>query len=71
MLVLATKLNFRKREHRSLSSNIAELANEGHGEHRALREARDGAHWSREGGKLYPDRIGGKLVAGRAGSGRG
>ena len=34
-----------ERGHRRLSTNIVELANEGHG--------RDGAHGGREGGKLY------------------
>ena len=29
---------------RNLSANIVELASEGHGEHRASREARHGAH---------------------------
>ena len=41
-----------------LSTNFVELANEGHGEHRASREAGDGAHSGREEGKPYPDRVG-------------
>ena len=56
------------RERRILSTNIVELANEGHGEHRASRETGDGAHaereesftrtesvarWSREGWAAY------------------
>ena len=60
-----------QREHRSLSTNNVEMANEGHGEHRASREARGGAHWGGEGGKLYPDRIGGEMVARGASSLRG
>ena len=51
------------RERRIPSTNFAELANEGHGEHRASREAGDGAHCGREGGKLYPDPIDCEMVA--------
>ena len=43
------------RERRILITNFVELANERHGEHRASREAGDGAHCRREGGNLYPD----------------
>ena len=59
------------RERRILSTNFVELANEGHGEHRASREAGDGAHCDREGEKLYPDRIGCDMVARWAGGARG
>ena len=38
------EISEREREHRSLTIYIVELANEGHGEHRASCEARDGAH---------------------------
>ena len=71
VLIFASKLNFTEREHRSLSTKIVELANERHGEHRASREARDGAHCGREGGKLHPDRIDFEVVARGAGSVRG
>ena len=54
-----------------MSDNIVELANEGHGEHRASREAADGAHRGREWGKLYQDRICGEVVARGAGGVRG
>ena len=60
-----------QREPRSLSINIVELENERHGEHRASREARDGSHCGRKGGKLYPDRIGGEVVAREVGGARG
>ena len=50
-------------ELRSLSTYFVELANEGHGEHRASREAGGEDNCGREGGKLYQDRIGGKVVA--------
>ena len=53
------------------STNFVELANKDHGKHRALCEAGDGAHCGREGGKLYPDRIGCERVAKRAGGVRG
>ena len=59
------------RERPSLSTKFVELANEGHGEHRASREAGDGAHFGREGGKLIPDRLGCEMVARRAGGVRG
>ena len=59
------------RERRILSTKFGELANEGHGEHRASREAGDGAHCGREGGKLYLDRIGCEMVARGAGGVRG
>ena len=49
-LIFATRL----REPRSLSKNTVELANEGHGEHRASREAGDGAQYGREGAELNP-----------------
>ena len=52
-----TKTSFIHREICSLSTNIVELANEGRDEHRASREAGDGAHCGREGRKLYPDRM--------------
>ena len=52
-----------ERKHRRLNTNIVELANEGHGKHRVSREACDGAHWGRDGAKLYPDLIGGEVVA--------
>ena len=61
MLIFATGLKSR-RELRSLSTNFVDLANEGHAEHRASREAGGGDHCDREGGKLYPDRIGGEVV---------
>ena len=67
MLILATGL----RELRRLSTNIIDLANEGHGEHRASREAGDGAHCGREGGELNPDQIGDEVVARGAGGVRG
>ena len=51
VLIFATKLKFTERATQS-EHNIIELANEGHGEHRASREAGDGAHCGREGGKL-------------------
>ena len=71
MLIFATGLKF-KRELRSLSTDLVELAaNEGHGEHQASREAGDGAHCGREGGKLYPDRIDGEVVARGAAGVRG
>ena len=54
-----------------MSTNFVELVNEGHGEHRASREAGDGAHCGREGGKLYPDRTSGEVVARGAGGLRG
>ena len=60
-----------QRELRSLSANIVERANEGHGEHKASREAGDGAHCGGEGGKLYPDRIVGEVVGRGAGGVRG
>ena len=41
-----------KRNLRSLNTNIVDLANEGHGEHRASRGAGDGAHWGGEGGNF-------------------
>ena len=62
-----------EREPRSLSTHIVELANESHGEHRDSREAGNGAHWGREGGKLAlsgPNRRG-EVVARGAGSVRG
>ena len=52
-------------------ANTVELASDGHGKHRASRVAGDGADCGREGGKLYPDRIGGEMVARRAGGVRG
>ena len=55
----------------SLKIIMVDRAHGGHGEHRALREAGDGAHWSREGVKLHPDRIGDEVVARGAGSVRG
>ena len=55
----------------SVSTNIFELANKGHGEHQASREAGDGAHCDREGGKLCPDRIGGEVIAREADGVRG
>lgn len=70
MLFLRTSSSL-ENELGSLSANNVELANEGYSEHRASREAGDGAHWVREGGKLYPDRIGGEVVAGGATSARG
>ena len=69
MLIFAT--NLKERELLDLSTSIVELASNGHGEHRASREAGDEAHWGREGGKLYPDRMGGEAVARGAGSVRG
>ena len=39
-----TKMKLTEKELRSLSTNIVELANESRGEHRASREAGDGAH---------------------------
>ena len=59
------------RGRRSLNTDFVELANEGHGERRASREAGDGAHCGREGGKLYPDRFGCEMVARGAGGVRG
>ena len=59
------------RERLILSTNFVELANEGHGEHRASREAGDGAYCGREGGKLYPDRIGCEMATRGAGGVRG
>ena len=53
---------------RSLSTNFVQLANEGHGEHRASREAGDGAHCGRDGRKFYQNPVGGEVVARRAGS---
>ena len=70
VLILATKLSFTEKL-RSLSTNVVELANMGHREHRASGEAGDGAHCGREGGKLHPDRIGAEVVASRAGTVRG
>ena len=60
-----------QRELRSFSTNFVELANEGQDEHRAYREAGNGAHCGREGGKFYPDRIGGEVVTRGAGGVRG
>ena len=66
-LFFTSRLKFRERDLVRLSTNIVELANEGHGEHRDLREAGDGSHWGREEVKLYLGRIGGAVVArGRA-----
>ena len=70
VLVFATKIQITERR-RSLSPNFVELANECHGEHRALREAGDGTHCGREKEKLYPDRIGGEVGARGAGGVRG
>ena len=44
----ATKLKFNERELRKLSTNTAELANDGHGENPASREAGDRAYCGRE-----------------------
>ena len=54
---------------RRLSTNIVELANEGHGE--ASREAGDKVHCGKDGVKLYPDRISGDVVARGVGGIRG
>jgi len=43
---------------------MMERANEGHGEHRASREAGHGAHWGRGAVELDPDRIDGEVIAG-------
>ena len=69
--IFSTKLKFTERELRSLGTSIVELANEGRGEHRASREAGDGAHCGREGRKPYPGRTGGELVARGAGGVQG
>ena len=37
--------------------------NDGHGGHRAKRDAGNEAHCGREYGKLYPEQIGGEVVA--------
>ena len=66
MLIFATALKLKEGAH-SLSTNTVELANDGHGKHRASREVGDGAHSGREGEEFYPDRIGGEVVAGGAG----
>ena len=47
VLILATRLKL-KEGAPSLSTDTVELANDGHGEHRALREAGDGADCGRE-----------------------
>ena len=47
MLIFATTLEL-KEGAPSLSTYTVELANDGHGEHRASRDAGDGAHCSRE-----------------------
>ena len=47
VLILATTLKL-KEGAPSLSTNTVELANDGHGEHRASREAGDGADCGRE-----------------------
>ena len=47
VLILATTLEL-KEGLPSLSTNTVELANEAHGEHRASREAGDGADCGRE-----------------------
>ena len=70
-LFCATKLRITERATHQSSTNFVELANKGHGKHRASREAGDGAHCGREGGKLYPDRIGCEMVARGAGGVRG
>ena len=69
MLIFASKLKLTERELLS-TTNIVEAGARG-GEHRASREAGDEAHCGREGGKLYPDRIGGEVVARGAGGVRG
>ena len=61
-LIFATNLKSMRERH-SLITDFVELANEGHGEHRVSREAGDRAHCGREGGKMYPDRIGCEMVA--------
>ena len=49
-LFFANRLKFRERERElgRLSTKTVELANEGDDEHRASREAGNGAHWLRE-----------------------
>ena len=70
LLVFASKLRITERAAQS-STNFGELANKGHGKHRASCEAGDGAHCDREAGKLFPDRIGCEIVARGAGGVRG
>ena len=43
---------------------MMERVNEGHGEHRASREAGHGAHWGRGAVELDPDRIDSEVIAG-------
>ena len=47
-----------------MNTILLERANEGHGEHRASREAGHGAHWGRGAVELDPDRIDGEVIAG-------
>ena len=57
MTFFATGLELiKEREVRSLSTNVVELANDGHCEHRASRETGDGAHCgrARKVQALYP-----------------
>ena len=62
----ATKLRITER-----ATQCVELANEGHVKHRASCEVGVWAHCGREGGNLYPDRIGCEMVARGASGVRG
>ena len=55
---------FTERQPGGLNTILLERANEGHGEHRASREAGHGAHWGRGAVELDPDRIDGEVIAG-------
>ena len=59
---------FTERQPGGLNTVIVERANEGHGEHRASREADHGAHWGRDAVELDPNRIDGVVIAGGRGA---
>ena len=61
---------FTERQPGGLNTIMLERGNEGHGEHRASREAGHGAHWGREAVELDPDRIDGVVIAGGRGAPR-
>ena len=67
VLIFATKLFFKETALQSKHQHYRA----GERGPRASREEGDGAHRGREGGKLYPDRIGVEVVATGAGSVRG
>ena len=69
MLIYRNKYDL-KRKAGSLNTIMMERANEGHGEHRASREAGHGTHWGREAVELDPDRIDGEVIAEGRGASR-